>query len=335
MKIIDKNGEGVAIVLNAQEQLLGTLTDGDIRRGILHDIALQDSVDRVMNRKPYSLPATTSKEVAISFLKQHQITHVPLVKKDGTVVKVISLIDFITDQLKSNTVVLMVGGLGSRLGDLTSNCPKPMLKVGGRPVLELIIENLMEHGFHDFIFCVNYRADMIEAHFENGASRGITIRYVHESKRMGTAGALTLLPDNIKGPLLVMNGDIVTKVNFSKLLEFHRDHSNYATMAVRKFDFQIPYGVVKTEGSSIIGIDEKPIQSFLVSAGIYVIESSCFSQIPLNKFFDMPEFFEVMMKSQENVRAFPIHEYWLDIGREDDLLKAENEFIEMKEKKDT
>lgn len=242
------------------------------------------------------------------------------------VTDVIGLTDNLIDNSQSNTVVLMVGGLGSRLGELTTNCPKPMLKVGGIPVLEIIVNNLKEHGFNDFIFCVNYRAEMIESYFGNGSFKGVKIRYVNEQKRMGTAGALTLLPADVTGPLLVMNGDIVTKVNFSSLMDFHRNHSNCATMAVRKFDFQIPYGVVKTDGVSVTGIDEKPLQSFLVSAGIYLIDPESLALMPRNTFFDMPQFIEMLIRENKGVQAFPIHEYWLDIGREDDLMRAESEF---------
>lgn len=326
MKVIDKNGQGIAIVLNAEGILLGVITDGDIRRGILHEIPLHATVDNVMNSKPRFLPSKTTKNEALQYLEKHKITHIPLVDENLKITRFIALTDRASEVAQINTVVLMVGGLGTRLGDLTTNCPKPMLKVGGKPVLELIVENLKEHGFSDFIFCVNFRAEMIEEYFGNGSSLGVRIRYVHEAKRMGTAGALTLLPDDVEGPLLVMNGDIVTKVNFSSLVDFHLQNPGKATMAVRKYDFQIPYGVVSTDGVSITGIDEKPIQSFLVSAGIYLIETSCLHYVPKDSFFDMPAFFNLMMKEEKGVQAFPIHEYWVDIGREDDLIKAGSEF---------
>lgn len=327
MKTIDSAGTQFVMVMDESEILLGVVTDGDIRRGILKNIALTSPVTEIMNTKPRTLSSDVSKVDAVAFLQTNHITHVPLVNSKGKVKGVVSIDERTSMSGNPSTVVLMVGGLGSRLGQLTSNCPKPMLQIGGKPVLEIIVNNLKEHGFVDFIFCVNYKADMIIEHFGDGTSLGVKIRYVHESKRMGTAGALTLLPEEISSPLLVMNGDIVTKVNFSGLMDFHREHKAAATMAVRKYDFQIPFGVVKTVEGKITEIEEKPSHSFLVSAGIYVVNKECMKFLPNGEYFDMPHFFEAMIKSGDVTQAFPIHEYWLDIGREDDLLKAQQEYV--------
>jgi dTDP-glucose pyrophosphorylase len=326
MKLIDSLGTQFVMVLDSEDTLLGVVTDGDIRRGILNNIPLTSPVNMIMNTTPRTLSSDVSKVDAVAFLQANHITHVPLVNSKGKVKSVVSIDERTSLSGNPSTVVLMVGGLGSRLGQLTSNCPKPMLQIGGKPVLEVIVSNLKEHGFTDFIFCVNYMADMIIEHFGDGSSLGVKIRYVHESKRMGTAGALTLLPDDISPTMLVMNGDIVTKVNFSGLMDFHREHKAVATMAVRKYDFQIPYGVVKTEDGKITGIEEKPNHTFLVSAGIYVVEKSTMKYLPRGEYFDMPHFFEAMLKQGDTTQAFPIHEYWLDIGREDDLIKAQQEF---------
>ena len=325
MKVIDKAGtQFVVIVENGI--LLGSLTDGDIRRGILRNIPLTAPVKEVMNKSPLTLPETTSSKDALVFLHENKITHVPLVDNKGTVKSIVGLEDELTRFERPNTAVLMVGGLGRRLGDLTTNCPKPMLKVRGKPVLEIILENLRDHGFVNFVFCVNYRAEMIQSYFKDGSDFGVNIEYVQEPKRMGTAGALALLPETICGPLLVMNGDIITKVNFTQLLDFHLKNNASASMGVRKFDFQIPYGVVKTEDGCISGIEEKPVHSFLVSAGIYVVEKPCLKLIPPSEFFDMPQLFEKLIEQREKTQAFPIHEYWLDIGREDDLARAQEEY---------
>lgn len=332
MKIIDKAGTQFVMVMDSSDKLLGVVTDGDVRRGILNNVPLQSPVSDVMNKNPRYLASDVSRSEAVDFLQQKHLTHVPLLDKSGKVTNVISIDERVGLVGIENTAILMVGGLGSRLGELTSNCPKPMLPIGGKPVLEIIVENLKEHGFRDFIFCVNYKAEMIEAHFGDGSAMGINIRYVHETKRMGTAGALTLLPPDAKGPFLVMNGDIVTKVNFTGLMDFHKEHKACATMAVRKYDFQIPFGVVKTEEGLIKEIEEKPIHSFLVSAGIYVVEKICCKHLPQETFFDMPQFFEKMIALGESTQAFPIHEYWLDIGREDDLIRAHQEYPELKHK---
>jgi dTDP-glucose pyrophosphorylase len=329
MKIIDGAGTQFVMVLDATKKLLGVVTDGDVRRGILNNISLAAPVSEIMNTQPRCLFNNVPKIEAIKFLEEKHITHAPLVDKDRRVTGVISTDDRVALATFPNTVVLMVGGLGTRLGELTSNCPKPMLHIQGKPVLEIILQDLIDNGFKDFVFCVNYRAEVIQDHFSDGKKFGVSIRYVHEDKRMGTAGALGLLPKDISGPLLVMNGDIVTKVNFRRLLEFHSEHPVKATMAVRKYEFQIPFGVVSTADGLIQEIEEKPVHEFLVSAGIYVIEESALTLIPKDEFFDMPLFFNQLIAKKEKTQAFPIHEYWLDIGRQDDLERAESEYAEL------
>lgn len=329
MKKIDDAGTQFVMVLDKENKLVGVVTDGDIRRGILNNIPLTAYVSQIMNCKPRCLFESVSKAEAIKFLEEKHINHVPLVDKDGRVTGVISAGDKLQASIFGNTVVLMVGGLGTRLGELTSNCPKPMLLIQGKPVLEIILLDLIENGFREFIFCVNYRAEIIRDHFGDGSRFGVSIRYVHEEKRMGTAGALGLLPKDVNGPLLVMNGDIVTKVNFRRLLEFHLENRVKATMAVRKYEFQIPFGVVSTTNGLIHEIEEKPVHEFLVSAGIYVLDETALELIPKDEFFDMPLFFNQLIARKEKTQAFPIHEYWLDIGRQDDLEKAELEYAEL------
>lgn len=327
MKIIDGAGTQFVMVLDDAGKLLGVVTDGDIRRGILRSVSLSAPVSEIMNHEPRCLLDKVSKSAAIAFLTEKHISHVPLVNTQKIVTGVISIEERLTLTETPHTAILMVGGLGTRLGELTANCPKPMLHVGGRPVLEVIVENLREHNFRDFIFCVNYRAEMIQQHFGDGSKLGVRIRYVHEDKRMGTAGALGLLPDDVQAPFLVMNGDIVTKVNFTRLMDFHKEHKAKATMGVRKYEFQIPFGVVETEQGNVVRIEEKPVHSFLVSAGIYVIESDCLRHLPCNEYFDMPQLFKAMMNTSDQTQAFPIHEYWLDIGHEDDLLRAKSDMV--------
>ena len=322
MKIIDGAGTQFVMVLDETKKLLGVVTDGDVRRGILNNVSLSAPVAEIMNTHPRYLSDSVSRSEAISFLSEKRIAHVPLLDALGRVTSLVSIDERVALVEKHRTAVLMVGGLGSRLGELTTNCPKPMLPLGGRPVLEIIIENLKDHGFKNFIFCVNFKADVIQSHFGNGAEFGINIVYVHENKRMGTAGALSLIPMDTDGPLLVMNGDIVTKVNFSKLMEFHEEKEAAVTAAVRKYDFQIPFGVVKSENGQIKGIEEKPNYNFMVSAGINVIEKDCLGLLPPGEFFDMPQLIEAVIASKRVAQAFPIHEYWLDIGRMDDLERA-------------
>lgn len=329
MKTIDSAGTQFVMVLDPSDKLLGVLTDGDVRRGILTNVPLTAPVSEIMNHQPRCLFYGVSQKEAIKFLTEKHITHVPLVDEYKRVTGVISSDDRFETPRHPNTVVLMVGGLGSRLGELTAHCPKPMLPINGKPVLEIILKDLVASGFSDFVLCVNYRADMIKSHFKDGSHFGANIRYVHEDKRLGTAGALALLPKDVTGPILVMNGDIVTKVNFTRLLEFHRENPVAATMAVRKYEFQVPFGVVNTADGIISHIQEKPVYTSLVSAGIYVINPEVFDLIQQGEFFDMPQLFNLLIANGSSTQAFPIHEYWLDIGRQDDLLKAEAEFAKV------
>lgn len=334
MKVIDTAASQFVMVIDEKGKLEGVVTDGDIRRGILKNLSLNAPVNQIMNPTPCYLLESVSKFEAIKFLEEKHITHVPLVNHEKIVTGVVSIGDRFVHTKRTNTVVLMVGGLGTRLGELTTNCPKPMLPIDGKPILEIIVRDLMMSGFSDFIFCVNYRADVIKDYFGDGSRFGeIKIRYVQEEKRMGTAGALSLLPAEISGPILVMNGDIVTKVNYSGLIEFHTEHQAKATMAVRNHEVQVPFGVVSVKDGRIQSIKEKPILSSLVCAGIYVIDSSTLSKIPQGEFFDMPEFFSTLIENGLSAQAFPVHEYWLDIGQRDDLVRAETEYaINMKRK---
>ena len=230
---------------------------------------------------------------------------------------------------RKNPVVLMVGGLGTRLRPLTNDCPKPLLKVGNKPILETIVENFIEEGFYEFYFAVNYKSEMIEKYFGDGSRFGIKINYIREKNRMGTVGALSLLPEKLKESAIVMNGDLLTKVNFGKLLDYHKEQEALATMAVREYTYQIPYGVIHFADSKIIGIEEKPSQSFFVNAGIYVLSPEAVARVDKEKFFDMPDLFNEIIKDGKITAAFPIREYWLDIGKIDDFEKAQGEFREV------
>jgi NDP-sugar pyrophosphorylase family protein len=220
----------------------------------------------------------------------------------------------------------MAGGLVNRLRPLTDECPKPMLKVGNKPLLETIVENFIEYGFHRFYISVNYMADVVESYFGDGSRWGVDIEYLHEEHRLGTAGALSLLPETPTEAILVMNGDLLTKVNFKQLLDFHYGHQAQATMCVREYDFQVPYGVVKIDGQRITSIDEKPIQRFFVNAGIYVLEPEALDLISSNIFFDMTTLFEKLIELKKEPAVFPIREYWLDIGHLADYNRANGEY---------
>lgn len=329
IKIIDNSAVQIAMVINEQNILLGTVTDGDIRRAILHGVSLANPVETVMNNKPIVAKGNQEKHTILAKMKAKSLQQIPLVDDNGVVVGIEILKDLINSKARPNPVVLMVGGLGSRLQPLTNTCPKPLLQIGSKPILETIIENFVEYGFKDFYFAVNYKANMIREYFGDGSQYGVQIQYLNEEKRMGTAGALSLLPQKPKDPILVMNGDLLTKVNFQHLLDFHIDHQSKVTMCVREYSYQIPYGVIGLQQGRIKQIQEKPICTSFVNAGIYVINPEVLEMIPENTFYDMPELFKEVIEQNYQASAFPIREYWMDIGQMDDFQKAQREFAEV------
>ncbi|MDA8094290.1 MAG: nucleotidyltransferase family protein [Betaproteobacteria bacterium] len=326
IEIIDASAMQIALVVDDSGRLVGTVTDGDIRRGILKGIPLDGAVREVMNCRPTVCRPDDDRESLLTRMKAKGLHHIPVVDDRGVLLGLEFLDEFLAPQARDNAVILMAGGLGVRLRPLTEDCPKPMLKIGGRPILETILLNFMESGFETFYFSVNYKSEIITDHFGDGSKWGVTIDYLHESEKLGTAGALSLLRNRPSAPLLVMNGDLLTKVNFGQLLDFHKSHDAKATMCIREYDFQVPYGVVRIDNHRIIGIDEKPIQKFFVNAGIYVLEPEALDFIPKNTYFDMPTLFEKLIGAGMGVSAFPIREYWLDIGHLADYDRAKGDY---------
>jgi NDP-sugar pyrophosphorylase family protein len=224
----------------------------------------------------------------------------------------------------------MAGGFGKRLKPLTDSTPKPLLKVGNKPILENILEQFIATGFHKFYISTHYKAEMVREYFGDGSNWNVSIEYIHEETPLGTAGGLGLLPNNLtKLPILVMNGDLLTKVNFEQLLNFHLQEGGAATMCVREYDFQVPYGVIKADGRRIISIQEKPIQSFFVNAGIYVLNPSILDAVDGKNYLDMTQLLEDKIENDEQVNLFPIHEYWLDIGGSKQFDRAQKDLREL------
>lgn len=326
IKFITDNGTQFAIVADESMKLKGVITDGDIRKGILKGVDLQSSVANIMNKTPKYLEQGYTHSQLIKLITKFKIKQLPVVDKNMTIVDVYLNNESYIGTERTNPVVLMAGGLGSRLGDLTSNCPKPLLKVGNKPILEIILENFIEHGFRDFYFSVNYMSEQIEQYFKDGSDWGVSISYLKETVKLGTAGGLSLANFNSNEPIIIMNGDLLTKVNFGQLLDTHEATKSDATMCVRKYDFQVPYGVINTEGDSISGIVEKPVHAFFVNAGIYVLNPSLLNFIPKNEYMDMTTLFDTAKSKMCKLKVFPIHEYWLDIGRLEDFEKAQMDF---------
>ena len=326
MKIIDYSTLQFAVVVDEDNKVLGTVTDGDIRRALLNGKELHVAISEVMNSNPIVANVNDSLRDNHLLMNLKKLKQLPIV--DGNkVLKDILFKDFA--ESKENLVVLMVGGLGKRLSPLTDNIPKPMLKVGGRPILETIIEGFKQYGYTNFIFTVNYKKEAIQNYFQNGEAFGVSIKYIEETKRMGTAGALSLLPYKPTKPFFVMNGDLLTQVYFQQLMQFHEDHHAYGTMCVREYEYQIPYGVIKANGSELVEILEKPLHKSFVNAGIYVLSPEALQFIPSDTFYDMPTLFEKLISENKKTTVFPIREYWLDIGKMDDFEKANLEYREL------
>ena len=321
---IDASGGEIALVVDDAGRLVGAVTDGDVRRGILRGKSLEAPISTIMNAKPKYMVGTFDPQQLAQAMEAQSITQMPIVDKGGILIDVVLARELQRPRPEKHPVVIMAGGLGTRLRPITETIPKPMIAIGGRPVLEVIIERFRLQGFRSITLCVNHLAEVIRDHFEDGSKFGVEISYVQETKRMGTAGALSMLDPQPSLPVIVMNGDILTAVNFGQLLAFHHDNRASATMGVNRFQYTLPYGVVEVEGHAIHSFREKPAYDFFVNAGIYVVGSEALRLITPDQFFDMPTLFE-KLPSEKRV-AFPIHEYWLDIGHHDDLEKAVREY---------
>lgn len=322
------DGLRLLIVTNKEGKFSGIITDPDIRRGLLRGLKLEDSISSIINHSPITAHIDTPKEELLHLASQYNIHEIPLKNNNGEIIEIVSIANLVKPKLYPNQVVIMAGGLGTRLRPLTDTLPKPMLKVGSKPILQIILERFKQQGFRNIFLCVNYKSHVIEEYFGDGSKYGLNITYIKEEKRMGTAGALSLIP-NLYEDFIVMNGDILTDINFSEMLNFHKQQKSDATMGIREYNIQIPYGVVHTEHSRIISIQEKPLHSFNVSAGIYILNKKILSLIPKDKFFDMPTLFETSLsKENYNTLSYLIKDYWIDIGRKEEYDRANSEIEE-------
>jgi dTDP-glucose pyrophosphorylase len=329
LQIIDSGAMQIALVVNENDKLLGTLTDGDIRRGLLKGLTLNSSIESIIFKTPTIAKISDIKDEILKLALSKKLHQIPIVDDNGKILGIQEIEELIKPKGKTNKVILMVGGLGTRLRPLTENTPKPMLKVGNKPILQTIVEKFAEYGYINIVMCVNYKSHIIQDYFGDGSSFGVNMEYILEEQRMGTAGALSLLNEKPTEPFFVMNGDLLTNVNFEHLHDFHISNNSMGTMCVREYDFQVPYGVVNIDGSHILSIEEKPTHKFFVSAGIYMLSSDVLEYIPKNKFYDMPTLFEKIISENKNAISFPLREYWMDIGRLEEYEKANNEYHEV------
>jgi len=329
LEVINTGSMKIALVVDENKKLLGTLGDGDVRRAILRGRSLDDLIETIYFRTPVTCEINDPKEKMLQLAFANKLYQIPVVDGEGRVVGIAEVDELFRPVQRTNKVVLMAGGLGTRLSPLTDTTPKPMLHVGKKPILETIIENFSKYGYTDIIVSVSYKSHVIEEYFGDGKAFGVKIEYAREAKRMGTAGALSIVRDRLTEAFFVMNGDLLTNVNFEHMLEYHHSHNAVATMAVREYEFKVPYGVVTVRDDAIVSIEEKPTSKFSVCAGIYVLSPQSLAYLPDNEFSDMPTLFEKLIAAKNNIVSYPIREYWLDIGRKDDYDKANSEYGEV------
>lgn len=327
LTVIDQGIMQIALVVS-NGKLIGAITDGDMRRAFLKGYTLDDPITEIINRFPVKGNINDSREDILQLSLAKGVKQVPIVDDGGILIGIEIIDDYLRITERPNKVILMAGGLGTRLRPLTENTPKPMLNVGSKPILETIIGSFNKYGFKQFILSINYRGEQIIDYFGDGAKFGVTIEYVKETDPLGTAGSLSLLSKSLQHPCIVMNGDLLTGLNFEHLLNYHLQAKADATMCVRDYEFQVPFGVVQTKGARITSITEKPSHHFYVNAGIYVLEPSIIDFVPKQTFYDMPQLFQDLVNIEKKVCSFPVKEYWLDIGRPREFEQAQEEYTD-------
>jgi dTDP-glucose pyrophosphorylase len=319
MRIIDSGAAQIALVVDEQQRLLGTLTDGDIRRGLLNGASLKTPVDQLMSRQFRTVRSSENHAGVLEMMRREVLRQIPVLDEEGRVVQLLLLHELMSPRQLSNAVVIMAGGKGTRLRPHTEHCPKPMLPVGDQPILEILLEQCIASGFRHFYLAVNYLKEQIIDHFADGCRWGVSIEYLVENVPLGTAGSLQLLPDGLREPFLVLNGDVLTRLNPSHLLHFHREHQAQATLCVREHEFTVPFGVVRANGVELAGFEEKPTYRHMVNAGIYVIDPQLIPLLLPNQATDMPSLLQSAQQAGHRIAVCPIHEYWIDVGRPETL----------------
>ena len=327
---IDRNHRGIVLVVHPDQQLLGTITDGDVRRAMLAGMKLDTPVSALLTvkaetkLKPVTALAGTPADALLALMRQHSVRQIPLLNESGQVVDLVTLDELLPRQDLLLQAVIMAGGQGTRLRPLTEDLPKPMLPVGGRPLMERIVQQLQQAGIRRVNVTTHYKPEKIIEYFGDGHAFGVDLNYVNEDRPLGTGGALGLMPQPTE-PVLVINGDILTQVDFRAMLDFHQENKADLTIAVRRYEVPVPYGVIDCNGPLVQRLREKPQVSLLVNAGIYLLEPTVFQFIPQGQHFNMTDLIQWLLDAQRIVASFPVHEYWLDIGQHADYAQAQSD----------
>ncbi|MBI3434482.1 MAG: nucleotidyltransferase family protein [Proteobacteria bacterium] len=325
IRTIEQSRSQIALI-HRDERLVGTLTDGDVRRALLGGIGLDAPVGQIMNTDPITAPVGISNEASIALMRRHSIHQLPIVDGMGAVVDVKLIDDLVLPSHSDHWVVLMAGGFGTRLKPLTDEIPKPLIRVGDKPILETVLTGFIKAGFGKFFISVNYKAEMIRDYFGDGSAWGVEIDYLRETERLGTAGALSLMPQRPTRPFFVMNGDLLTTVNFEQMLKYHGEHQAFSTVCVREHTVTVPFGVVEFDDHRLLAIREKPTHKYFINAGVYLLDPDALDFVAPNEAVDMPTLIERALAKGKTSVVFPLREYWIDVGRLDDLQRASDEF---------
>jgi dTDP-glucose pyrophosphorylase len=317
----------IVLIVNHRGEFEGTLSDGDIRRGILKGLDIHSPIASIIRRNPLVVPPTMNREMVVQLMMANKIQQIPVIDDNNALVGLHLWDELTTPVKRPNVMIIMAGGKGTRLLPHTDHCPKPMVQVAGKPMLQHIVERAKLDGFCKFVFAIHHLGHMIEEYFENGAKMDVYIEYVREETPLGTVGALALLHPRPTASFVVTNGDVLTDIHYGELLDFHNRHQASATMAVRLHEWQHPFGVVQTRGIEIVGFEEKPIARSHINAGIYALSPEALTELEVGKSCDMPTLFERLHAKGKRTLAYPMHEPWLDVGRPDDLVKANLQVI--------
>lgn len=320
VRCLNDIGIKIVLIINDAGTLEGTISDGDIRRGLLRGLDLNSPISSIIHCDPLVVPPEIDSQSVMQLMLINKIQQIPVINEQRQVVGLHLWNEIIAPPMRSNLMVIMAGGMGTRLRPYTEHCPKPMLLVAGKPMLEHIIERAKLQGFNQFVISIHYLGDMIETYFGTGELLGVQIEYLKEVNPIGTAGALSLMKSIPTSPFIVTNGDVITDIRYSDLLDYHIRQGASATMAVRMHEWRHPFGVVQTQGIEIVGFEEKPVARTHINAGIYALDPSALSVLTADDYCDMPTLFERLRATSQRTVAYPMHEPWLDVGRPDDLL---------------